>query len=556
MDKLKFTRRITAATVLLITVLSKLPGQGAYLPPDKPGLVIGIVVEQLKYDQIEKFRDKLGENGIKRLINEGTYFKNASFDYMLTQSAPGHATISTGAEPSYHGITSDNWYLPLRNELIFCSKDITVNPVGGSFESGLHSPVNLQASTFSDELEMATNKKAKVFGVGLKENSAIFSAGHASDCAYWFDNATGTWMSSTYYIDSLPAWVNDFNAMKFSESYLSNTWNLLRPAQDYSNCLADTNLFETGFGGINYFPYDLKKMRSKGVVGLRNDFSLLRETPFGNSLTTNFAIKLIEKEGLGKDDVTDYISICYTSTDYIGHRFGPSSVEMGDAILRLDDEIRTLLTYLNDNIGKRNILIYFTSAHGVSEVPVVLEKNRIPAGYFKQNQALQLLRSYLNAIYGEGDWVKGYSERQVFLNRTLIEDARLSLEEVQKKVARFLVQFTGVAAAYPYSAFEANDFGNGNLKRIINNFSPQRSGDVIVTLNPGWVEKEGDFITNHNSPYEYDSHVPLIWYGWSVNKATVTRKVNMTDIAATLSSLCKIPYPNACTGEPLFELFR
>ena len=549
-------KRVFAAICLLVSVFIEMSGQGAYLPPDKPRLVIGIVVEQLKYDQLEKFRDRLGENGIKRLINEGTYFKNASFEYMLTQSAPGHATISTGTEPSFHGITSDNWYLPLKNELIYCTKDIDVNPVGGSYEAGLHSPVNLQASTFSDELEMATNKNAKVFGIGLKENSAILSAGHAANAAYWFDNTTGTWMSSTYYLKSLPEWVNDYNIMKFPDSYLNGTWSLLRPAKDYSDCLADSNDFETGFNSRNCFPYDLKKLRSKGLFNARNDYSLLRETPFGNSLTTSFAIRLIEKEGLGKDDVTDYLSICYSATDNIGHRFGPSSVEMGDAILRLDDEIKTLLTFLTDSIGKRNVLIYFTAAHGISEIPAVLESNRIPAGYFKQNQALQLLRSYLNAVYGEGDWVKGYSERQIFLNRTLIEDARLSLEEVQKKVARFLVQFTGVAAAYPYSAFEANDFGNGNLKRIINNFNPQRSGDVIVTLNPGWVENESDYVTNHNSPYEYDSHVPLIWYGWTVNRSTVTRQVNMTDIAATLSSLCKVPYPNACTGEPLVELFR
>jgi predicted AlkP superfamily pyrophosphatase or phosphodiesterase len=549
-------KKVIVFTSLLISVILKSSAQGAYLPPDKPRLVIGIVVEQLKYDQLEKFRDRLGENGIKRLINEGTYFKNASFEYMLTQSAPGHATISTGTEPSFHGITSDNWYLPLRNELIYCSKDINVNPVGGSFEAGLQSPVNLQASTFSDELEMATNKKAKVFGIGIKESSAIFSAGHSADGAYWFDNTTGTWMSSSYYIDTLPVWVNDYNAMKFPESYLNSTWSLFRPVQDYSDCLPDSNNFEAGFNSISYFPYDLKKMKSRGIFNTKIDYSLLRETPFANSLTTSFAIRLIENEKLGKDDVTDYLSICYSATDNIGHRFGPSSVEMGDAILRLDDEIKNLLTFLNDSIGKKNILIYFTSAHGISEIPSVLESNRIPAGYFKQNQALQLLRSYLNAVYGEGDWVKGYSERQIFLNRTLIEDARLPLEEVQKKVARFLVQFTGVAAAYPYSAFEANDFGNGNLKRIINNFSPQRSGDIIVTLNPGWVENEEDYVTNHNSPYEYDSHVPLIWYGWTMNRFTVTRKVNMTDIAPTLSSLCKVPSPNACSGEPMFELFR
>ena len=191
-----------------------------------------------------------------------------------------------------------------------------------------------------------------------------------------------------------------------------------------------------------------------------------------------------------------------------------------------------------------------------SEIPGVLESNRIPSGYFRQNQALQLLRSYLNAVYGEGAWIKGYSDKQIFLNRTLIEDAKLSLDDVQKKVARFLVQFSGVATAYPYSAFEMNDYSSGNLKRIINNFSPQRSGDVIMTLNSGWVEKDDNYVTNHNSPYEYDSHVPLIWYGWAVNKAVVSRKINMTDIAATLSSLCKVPIPNGCTGEPMFELFR
>jgi predicted AlkP superfamily pyrophosphatase or phosphodiesterase len=363
-------------------------------------------------------------------------------------------------------------------------------------------------------------------------------------------------MSSSYYLDSLPGWITDFNALNLAESYLSNSWELFRSKENYNDCLPDSNKFEAGFGSVNYFPYDLKKIRSKEVTGPKDNFSLLRETPFANSLTTSFAMRLIERENLGHDDITDYLSICYSATDYIGHRFGPSSVEMGDAILRLDDEIRYLLSYLNDSIGKRNIVVYFTSSHGISEIPSVLEYNRIPSGYFRQNQAVQLLRSYMNAVYGEGDWIKGYSERQVFLNRTLIEDARLPLDEVQKKVTRFLVQFTGVAAAYPYSAFESNDFGNGNLKRIMNNFNPQRSGDVIITLNPGWVEKEGDYVTNHNSPYEYDSHVPLIWYGWAINRENVTRKVNMADIAATLSSLCKVPYPNACTGQPLIELLR
>jgi hypothetical protein len=353
----------------------------------------------------------------------------------------------------------------------------------------------------------------------------------------------------------LPVWVNDFNAMSYAETYLNSTWNLFKPASFYADCLPDANEFEAGFNSVNYFPYDLRRIRSR-ESSMRNDYSLLRETPFINTLTTGLAIKLLENEQLGRGNVTDYLAICYSATDNIGHRFGPSSVEMADAIFRLDAEIAQLLTYINDSIGKMNVLIYFTASHGISEIPAVLESYKIPSGYFRPTQAIQLLRIYLNALYGEGDWIKGYSDRQFFLNRTLIEDARLSLDDVQKRVARFLVQFSGVAAAYPYSAFEANDFGGGNMRRIMNNFNPQRSGDVIITLSPGWVEREHDYVTNHNSPYEYDAHVPLIWYGWTVNRATVSRKVNMTDIAATLSSLCKVPFPNACTGEPMIELFR
>jgi predicted AlkP superfamily pyrophosphatase or phosphodiesterase len=541
---------------LLICLFTNVSAQSAYIPPEKPKLIIGIVVEQLRFDQLEKFRDRFCENGILRLLNEGTYYKNASFNYMLTQSAPGHATISTGTEPSFHGITSDSWYLPLKNEMIYCTQDSKVSPVGGSFEAGLHSPVNLLASTFPDELTMASNSKSKVFSIGMKESSAILSAGHSATGVYWYDNITGTWMSSTWYMDSLSAWVNDFNALRLTDSYLNNPWTLLKPRADYSDCLPDSNSFVTGFNGINYFPYDLKKMSSKGMINVKRDYSLLRETPFGNSFTKDFAVRLIKEEKLGKDAVTDFLAINFSSTDYIGHRFGPSSIETGDAILRLDKDIEELLKYVNDSIGKKNVLIYFTAAHGVSEIPAVLGKSRIPSGYFKQTEALQLLKSYLNAVYGQGDWVKGYFEKQIFLNRLLIEDAKIPLEDIQKKVSRFLVQFSGVASAYPYTAFEANDFSNGHLKRIVNSFTPQRSGDIIITLNPGWVEKNENYVTNHNSPYEYDSHVPLIWYGWTVNRASVTRKVSMTDIAATLSSLCKVPYPNACTGDPLLELMR
>lgn len=549
-------RKISLAAILT-TIFFGVAGQGAYIPPDKPKLIIGIVVEQLRYDQLEKYRDKFGENGIKKLLNEGTLYKNATYQYILTQSAPGYATISTGTEPSFHGITSDNWYLPLRNELIYCTKDVNVKPVGGSFDNGLQSPLNLLSSTFSDELELSTNNQSKVYGVGTKDYSSILSTGHAGDAAFWYDNVTGTWMTSSYYMKSLPAWVNDFNALMMPESYLNGLWNTLQPKDFYWQCQPDSNAYESGFNGVSYFPYDLKKLSTigAGILNKKRDYSLLNETPFSNSFTNEFALRLLKEEQMGKDDITDFLSISYSATDYIGHRFGPGSVEMADAILRLDKDIETLLNFVNDSIGKKNVLIYFTSAHGISEIPAVLEKNRIPAGYFQKNQAIMLLKSYLNAVYGEGDWVKGYYENQIFLNRTLIEDSKISLEDIQIKIARFLVQFSGIASAFPFSAFEANDFSNGLLKKISNGFSSQRSGDIIITLNPGWIDKD-DYVANHNSPYDYDSHVPLIWYGWTVNRASVTRSVNVADVAATLSSMLKIPLPNASTGAPMEELFR
>ena len=545
---------IIIISFLLVTLT--LSGQSAYIPPDKPKLVIGIIVEQLRYDQLERLRDILPENGIKRLINEGTYYRNASYDYLLTQAAPGYATISSGTTPSFHGVTSDSWYHPFNDQIIYCVQDPDVYPVGGSFETGLFSPKNLLSSTFADELQMASCGAAKVYGIGIRDMGAILTAGHAADGAFWYDDRTGTWMSSTYYGKDLPSWLKDLNALMMPGQYLNQSWTPLKDPSLYPGCQADSSSMERGFNGRTWFPYDLKSMSTEGkLLNVKRDFSILRETPFADDFTTELAMRLITNEQLGQDDITDYLAITYTATDYIGHRFGPSSIETTDAIIRLDKNIGMVLDMIDRNLGKKNVLVYFVAAHGVSEIPAVLEASRIPSGYFRVNQSLQLLRSYLNAIYGQGDWVKGFYENQIFLNRALIEDADISLEDIQKKVARFMVQFSGIASAVPCSFFEMSDFNSGILLKMSNSFSSQRSGDVMISLNPGWIEKN-DNVTAHNSPYEYDSHVPLIWYGWTASRASVTRSISLRDIAVTLSVLCKVPLPNAANGDPLQELFR
>jgi len=530
--------------------------QSAYIPPDKPRLVIGIIVEQLRYDQLERLWNDFPDNGLKRMVSEGTYYRNASVDYLSTQAAPGFATISTGASPSAHGITSDTWFHPFNDQMIFCVQDPEVSPVGGSFETGLFSPANLLSSTFADELQMASCGRAKVYGIGIREMGAIITAGHAADGAFWYDDRTGTWMTSTYYATRLPEWLMDLNAMLMPGQYLNNPWETLIDPSLYPGCQIDSSSLEIGFDGQTWFPYDLKKLSTRGkLLNTTRDYSVLRETPFADDFTTDLALRLIDNEQLGQDEVTDYLAITYSATDYIGHRFGPSSVESTDAILRLDRNIARLLEKIDKSLGKKNVLVYFVSAHGVSEIPAVLEQSRIPSGYFRLNQSLQLLRSYLNAVYGQGDWVRGFFDNQIFLNRALIEDADISLEEIQKKVARFMVQFSGVAAAVPTTAFEMSDFAGGLLLKMNNNFSQQRSGDVMIALNPGWIEKT-DNVTGHNSPYEYDSHVPLIWFGWTASRSSITRSINTRDIAVTLSVLCRIPLPNASSGDPLHELFR
>lgn len=551
-------RKIILTIVLLQVSFGWALSQGAYIPPEKPKLVIGIVIEQFRYDYLDKYWDMFGDDGFKRLINEGTFCKNASYDYFFTQSAPAHATLVTGTDPRMHGIVADNWYHPLRDEIIYCTADKEVDPVGGSFERGLHSPINLLPSTFGDELKLSNGGKSKVFSIGLKESSAILSGGHSADASYWYDDKGGTWMTSTHYIDSLPDWVNDFNAKQLPDTYLDSEWNTLEPADSYTGTLPDTNDFEIGMQDRSVFPYDLKKMSSSSLLGILNkkrDYSLLNEVPAGNTFTADFAIRLIEEEELGKDDFPDFLSVSFSPLDNIGHNFGPSSLEMADAVIRFDRDLSHFLDYVLENIGKKNVLIYITSSHGVAEVPDLLTQKKIPSGHFKFNQALTLLKSYLNVLYGQGNWVKGYYEKQIYLNRTLIEDAELSLNEVQNIAARFLTQFTGVSFAVAANVIENNDFSRGHFRMIRNSYDPVRSGDVILNLRPAWVEN-GKYVTNHNSPYEYDSHVPLVWYGWTVNRSSVTRSVNMNEVAATLSSLCKIQVPNACVGEPMTELFR
>jgi len=545
-------RRIILSIGLLVLLTLSIYSQNhKKLPSEKPRLIIGIVIDQMRYDYIYRYWDKFSEGGIRKMIGNGTLCKNASYDFLINETATGYATISTGALPSHHGIISNTWYESLPNRVAYCVEDETISTVGGGYEMGRYSPSKLLASTLGDELKLTNNLQSKVLGIAFEDCAAILSAGHAADYAFWYDDERGNWVTSSYYVDSLPDWVEEFNAMRLPDTYLTRTWETLLPLEEYTESMSDTNDLEDGFKGRSVFPYDLDKISE--VRRNERDYSVIKFSPFGNIFTKDFAIATIVNEELGQDIHTDFLTVGFSTNEYIGVKFGPNSVEMEDIMLRLDREIEHFLQFIDEHIGEENTLIYLTADHGISHHPGYLESYRIPSGEFNPNAALSLLQSYLNVIYGKGDWFKFYYAQQLYLNQELIEDSRLSLAEVQDKVVQFMIQFQGISNAVSSYTLQTTSFSDGIFKKIQNGFHQKRSGDVVINLAPGWVEKISENESYHSS-YLGDNHVPLIWYGWKVGHATINRPVYQTDIAATLSHFLDISRPNSATGEVILEL--
>ena len=409
------------------------------------------------------------------------------------------------------------------------------------------------STTYSDELRLSDNFKSKVFSVSLTPQGSVFSGGHTANAAYWFDAFSGNWITSSYYMDSLPVWVNDFNAKKLPDIYMEKEWNTLLPINQYTESLPDNNKYEKGINGKIIFPYDLISL-SKSTRKEKN-YGILKSMPYGNDLVKDFALSLIVNDSLGKDDYPDVITIGFDATEAIGRQYGPNSVEMEDAFLRLDQELAHLLTFIDEQVGKENALVFLTAEHGLAEIPDYLTDKKIPAGYFNYMGAMSLLGSYLNVVYGNGEWIKSYHTQQIYLNHNLIEDAKIPLAEIQTKVAQFMLQFSGVANTVTATTLQTANFTNGIFANIQNGFNQKRSGDVIVNLKSGWVEKDED-ATGSTSGYSYDTRVPLIWYGWKIGRGTILEPTDLIDIAPTICTFLEIAYPNACKGNPIINLMR
>ncbi|MBN1118846.1 MAG: alkaline phosphatase family protein [Bacteroidales bacterium] len=536
-------------SALLVVQLSNAQNS-KLLAPENPRLIICLTVSQFRSDYISRYWDKFEDDGFKRLANRGINCKNASYSNLLNDKGVGNATISTGTNPSGHGIVGSSWYDDLRGKIIPSVYDESVSTVGGPFEAGQCSPRQLFSTTFSDELKLSNTFKSKVISISLEPVSSVLSGGHTADAAYWFDIQNGNFISSSYYMDSLAPWVNDFNLKKIPSTYLERIWEPIHPLSEYTESLPDNNKFEEGYKSGSTFPYEVKDLIK--AYKRKEEFAVLNTIPFGDNLVKDFAIQAIVNEELGKDFVTDVLFVNFTSLEQIGNLFGPLSVEVEDAVLRLDRELAHFLDFIDSEIGIENTLVIFTAEHGLNHRPEYLEANKIPSGYFNSSSAISLLTIYLNNIYGKGDWIKQYNSQQIYLNRTLIESADLKLSDFQDNVANLMLQFTGVQNTITSTALLNNYYIEGVFRKIQNGYNQKRSGDVILHLNNGYLEKQGKTIISMGS----DTRVPLFWYGWKTGKKDIFRPVDITDIAPTISVLLDISYPNSSTGTPIEEVIR
>lgn len=514
----------------------------------QPKLVVGIVVDQMRYDYLTRFYNKYGEGGFKRMMNEGFNCENHHFNYIPTYTGPGHASIYTGTTPKYHGIIANDWYDKSTKKSVYCAGDNTVESIGTTDDAGKMSPHRMVATTFADENKLFTQMKGKTIGISIKDRGAILPAGHTANAAYWFHGKDeGIFISSSFYMKELPQWVKKFNESNVVESYFRE-WNTLYNINTYTESGSDLNDFEEGFKGKETatFPYDLKALKETN-----GGFDILKTTPFGNSLTADFAIMAIEGEQLGQDTIPDVLTVSFSSPDYIGHNFGVNSKEIEDTYLRLDLDLERLFTTLDEKVGIGEYTVFLTADHGAVHVPSYLESVKIPAGYVNNKSSRSSLEAFLKETFGSSDLIENISNNQIFLNKTTIKSLDLDLDDVEEAIANEVIHYEDIFKVYSATTMNQTSFSGGIEHLLQNGFNQKRSGDILLVGKPGFISyhRKG---TTHGSGYNYDTHVPLLFFGKGIAKGHTLKKTAVSDISPTISALLGISFPNSSiTGNPL-----
>ncbi len=530
---LRFTLLLIASLLLLSNGFCQ---KRKKIPSEKPRLIILLSVEGMGSDFLYRFDHLFGEGGFKRLVNEGTVCNNAFYAFSNMQALPAYATLMTGAMPAVHGIIADEWFQ--RTSELYTNGVSEYKLADNNLAANDFSTRFLLSTTFSDELCLFNNHRSKIISVAMNPAVSVMLGGHTPDAVFRFNTESGNWKNLLSTSDSSKKWVDEFNAKKIADIYLEKPWNPSLPLEQFTGNQDIKNTYKKKNG----FPYNLINQNNT-----KKDYSPLTYTPYGNTLTKDFAIAAIVNENLGKDDDCDVIAIAFNPMTEMAIRYGLNSVELEDAYSRLDKEIAHFLTFIDETLEKQDVLLILTSNCGTLHQPDYLQQNGIPAGYFDSNRAMTLLRSYLNAVYGKGNWVQAYTNLQIYLDHNLIEDSKLDINQMQAMISRFMVQFSGLAYAIPSFVLESSHFDKGQYALIQNSYHQKRSADILLVLEPGYIEKN-DYINNKSTRLHASPNVPLIWYGWKIKRQQLSQPVLINDIAPTLCKFLQIPFPNGNQG--------
>jgi len=521
-------------------------------PLNRPKLVVGIVVDQMRWDYLYRYYDRYGNGGFRRLLSEGFSCGNTFINYLPSFTAPGHACVFTGSIPALDGIAGNDWTEQLTGLHMYCTQDSTVESVGipNSVE-GQMSPRNLLVSTITDELRMATNFQSKVVGVSLKDRAAILPAGHTGNAAFWLDDASGRFISSTYYMKQLPEWANQFNQQNKIEQLMHNGWTTLYPLNTYIQSDSDNKLYEGKFAGETaaVFPHHIKEAYEKNK-------GFFRSTPFGNTFTLDFAAAAIDGYQLGRGTATDFLTVNCASTDYVGHLFGPNSIEVEDTYLRLDRDLSRFLSMLDAKIGKDKYLVFLTADHGAAQSVGYLQQHQLPTGFFISQTIIDELNRILLSKFGEEKLVISGMNYQINFDMKKINEKHLDFDAIKKSAVDYLQQQPGVNFAVDLSKIGDSPIPEPLKTMIINGYHSKRSGPIEVIFNAGWLESYAKTGTTHGSWNPYDTHIPLVFMGWGIRQGSSNAIIHMTDIAPTIAAMLHIQMPNGSIGVPIRELMK
>lgn len=511
----------------------------------RPKVVIGIAVDQMRWDYLYKFNHLYSKNGFKRLLSQGHSCQNTLVNYLPSHTAPGHTAIYTGSVPSVTGIAGNAFIENSDGLLHDAAEDKSVDLIGSS-KKGSSSPKNMLVTTMGDELRLATNFKSRTFSIALKDRGSVFPGGHLANAAYWYEDNTGTFTTSTYYMKELPKWLVDFNNLGIDDSMVKNGWHL--GDYDYSLSTKDLTHYEENFPQEEepVFPHMFKGQNAKE----RNaSFTM---TPYGNTYTVMMAKACIEGEKIGMGDYTDFLSISFSSTDLLGHQFGPNSVEMQDMLIKLDLDIADFLSYLDKTYGKNNYLLFLTADHGGSHNQGFLKDLNVPAGVLSK-KTMSELNGHLKKKFGTDSLVIGLTNYyNIFLNNKLLEKSDLSRSSIRQEIIQWFNEKPEVLYAIDLYDINGSNLPTKIKEMVLNGYNRRRGGDVQIILNPAWYEYSGKSKGNtHGTWSPVDTHIPLIFFGWNVRKGESTEEVYITDIAPTISSMLHIQMPNGCIGKPI-----